>query len=197
MEIKKVNTTASFPQTDGLVENFNRTLRAMIAKYSAVHGSNWNEFLPRLLFAYRTKCHESTGESPFYLLYGRDARILIEETLSFERSPYTVDVDDNKLELASSLADAWRVASENLKNSQKQQYDKWTTTKSVRPGDCVMVYMPKETNGPQRKMAHPHFGPYRVIEVHPNGVTVRPVDRPKHTHMCQSGSNIPLPSGAS
>ena len=156
--IKKVNTTASHPQTDGLVENFNRTLQAMIAKYSAVHGSNWDEFLPRLLFAYRTKCHESTGESPFYLLYGRDARIPIEETLSFERSPYTVDVDDYKLELASSLADAWRVASENLKRSQtrqKQQYDKRATTKSVRPGDRVMVYMPKETTGSQRKMAHP------------------------------------------
>ena len=36
----KVNTTASHPQTDGLVEKFNRTLRAMIAKYSAVHGSS-------------------------------------------------------------------------------------------------------------------------------------------------------------
>ena len=128
--IKKFNTTASHLQTDGLVENFNRTLRAMIAKYSAVHGSNWDEFLPRLLFAHWTKCHESTGESPHYLLYGRDARIPIEETLSFERSPYTVDVDYCKLELAISLADAWRVAGEHLKKSQtrqKQQCDKRTT----------------------------------------------------------------------
>ena len=55
-------------------------------------------------YAYRTKCHESTGESLFYLLYGQDARIPIEETLSFESSN-TVDVDDYKLELASSLGE--------------------------------------------------------------------------------------------
>lgn len=44
-----------------------------------------------------------------------------------------------------------------------------------------MVYMPKETTRKQRKMVRPHFGPYCVIEVHPNGVTVRPVNRPKDT----------------
>ena len=104
-------------------------------------------------------------------------------------------MDDYKLELASSLANAWRVASENLKKCQtrqKQQYEKRTTTKSVKPGDRVMVYMPKETTGSQKKMARPHFGPYRVIEVHPNGVTVRPVDQPKDTPICVNQDQISL-----
>uniref|UniRef100_A0A1X7UNW9 Integrase catalytic domain-containing protein n=1 Tax=Amphimedon queenslandica TaxID=400682 RepID=A0A1X7UNW9_AMPQE len=86
--IQKINTTASHPQTDGLVENMNRTLRAMIAKYSSQYGDNWDEYLPKLLFAYRTKCHESTGESPFFLLYGRDAGLPGEEALSTKRTPY-------------------------------------------------------------------------------------------------------------
>lgn len=38
--MKKLNTTAYHPQTDGLVENFNRTLRAMIAKYCKTYGTN-------------------------------------------------------------------------------------------------------------------------------------------------------------
>ena len=41
-----------------------------------------------------------------------------------------------------------------------------------------MVYMPVERTGRNRKLSRPYFGPYRVLKVHPNGLTVRPVDRP-------------------
>ena len=85
--IQKINTTASHPQTDGLVENMNQTIRAIIAKYSSQYGDNWDEYLPRLLFAYCTKCHESTKESPFLLLYGRDARLPGEVALSTTKNP--------------------------------------------------------------------------------------------------------------
>lgn len=80
--IHKLSTTAYHPQTDGLVENFNRTLRAMVAKYTVKYGTDWDKHLPHLLFAYWTNPHESTGESPFFLLYGRDACIPCESVLS-------------------------------------------------------------------------------------------------------------------
>ena len=105
-----------------------------------------------------------------------------EEALSFEKSPYMVDVDDYKTELAASLADAWRITRDNIdkaQKAQKKQYDKKARVKEIRAGDRVMVYMPQEANGVSKKLARPHFGPYRVLDVHPNGLTVRPVDRPK------------------
>ena len=83
--IHKLSTTAYHPQTGGLVENFNRTLRAMVAKYAAKYGTDWDEHLPYLLFSYRTKPHESIRESPFFLLYGRDAHIPCESVLSTKR----------------------------------------------------------------------------------------------------------------
>ena len=38
IEMKKVNTVAYHPQTDGIVENMNHTLRAMIAKHTRKFG---------------------------------------------------------------------------------------------------------------------------------------------------------------
>ena len=73
MGTKKVNTTAYHPQTDGLVERFNRTLTDMLAKTVEKNGSNWDEKIPYVLFAYRTSLQQSTRESPFFLLHGRDA----------------------------------------------------------------------------------------------------------------------------
>lgn len=179
--IQKVNTTAYHPQTDGLVENFNKTLRAMIVKYCHTYGTNWDEYLPRLLFAYRSKCHSSTLESPFFLLYGPDPRLPTEEALSFIKNPYLADVDDYKTELMSSLSEAWRVVRDNItkaQRTQKLQYDKKCTHLELAIGDRVMVFMPQEVSGKQRKLARPYYGPYRVIDIHPNGVTVRPVDKP-------------------
>ena len=52
MGIHKVNTTAYHPQTDGLVERFNRTLTEMLAKKVERSGQDWDTHLPFVLFAY-------------------------------------------------------------------------------------------------------------------------------------------------
>ena len=73
--VKKINTTAYHPQTNGLTERFNRTLTDMLAKRVEKNGKDWDTHLPFVLFAYRASTQESTKESPFYLMYGRDPRL--------------------------------------------------------------------------------------------------------------------------
>ena len=96
----------------------------MIAKYSLKYGGNWDEYLPRLLFAYCTKCHENPKESPFFLLYGRDARLPGEEALSTKESPYMLDLDDYKTELMTSLTETWETAGTSIRKTQKKQWTK-------------------------------------------------------------------------
>ena len=71
--IKQSFTTAYHPQCDGMVERFNRTLATMIASIIEDSKKNWDDLLPYVLFAYRTTVHSATGETPFYLMFGRDA----------------------------------------------------------------------------------------------------------------------------
>ena len=61
MGIHKLNATAYHPQTDGLVECFNRTLTEMLAKTVEANGRDWDQHLPFVLFAYRTSPQTSTG----------------------------------------------------------------------------------------------------------------------------------------
>ena len=92
--IKKVNTTTYHPQTDGLVERFNRTLTSMLGKTVQKQGHDWDEHLPYVLYAYRTSIQESTKESSFYLLYGRDARLPTDEILNPTTLCETINLDD-------------------------------------------------------------------------------------------------------
>ena len=54
------NTIAYHPQTDGLVERFNRTLTNMLAKRVKRNGSDWDIQLPYALFVYHSCIQELT-----------------------------------------------------------------------------------------------------------------------------------------
>ena len=82
MGIKKVNTTAYHPQTDGLVEHFNLTLTGILTKTTEKGVRDWDTSLSYVLFAYHASMQSSTMESPFFLLYGRDPRLPTETTLT-------------------------------------------------------------------------------------------------------------------
>ena len=176
--MKKISTTAYHPQTDGLVENFNRTLRAMLAKHSKQFGMDWDKHLQHLLFAYRTKPHDSTDESPFYLLYGRDARLPTKSTLQSLPPLHMLDVGDYRTKLVIGLSTAWDMARKSIEKAQskqKFQYDKRAKVPSYKISDRVMVYMPHEATG---KDSLPYHGPYRIIDIRTNCLLLRPVDKP-------------------
>ena len=75
MGMTQLPTSGGHPQTNGLVERFNRTLKQMLSKLVNKNGRNWDKMLGGVLFAYRSTPHQSTGMSPFYLLYGRDPKL--------------------------------------------------------------------------------------------------------------------------
>ena len=74
LHIRHIRTSPYHPQTDGLVERFNRTLKMMLRKTAVEEGKDWDRLLPYVLFAYREVPQSSTGFSPFELLYGRAPR---------------------------------------------------------------------------------------------------------------------------
>lgn len=78
LNIAKTRTTAYHPQCDGLVERFNRTLLSMLATTVVDHPFDWEEALPKMCMAYNSSVHSTTGYAPFFLMYGREARLPID-----------------------------------------------------------------------------------------------------------------------
>ena len=178
---KKVNTTAYHPQTDGLVERFNRTLTAMLAKSVEKRGPEWDERLPYVLFAYRACQQASTQESPFFLLYGRDPKLPTPAALSPTVTRAIAELKEYGTELHSRMSEAWELAQLQITRAQKKQktaYDRGTSGKPFQSGERVFLFKPAEQTGARRKFARPFHGPYRLLEVSSNTARICPVDQP-------------------
>ncbi|UYV68184.1 K02A2.6-like [Cordylochernes scorpioides] len=74
-EHEKTRTTPLHPQSDGMVERFNRTLTQHLTMFVDKNQKDWDQHLPMLLMAYRSAEHESTGYSPARMLYGHELRM--------------------------------------------------------------------------------------------------------------------------
>ncbi|XP_042149179.1 uncharacterized protein LOC121837594 [Ixodes scapularis] len=64
-------STPDHPQSNGLVERWNGTFKAMLSHVVQEHGRDWDRYIPYLLWAYREVPNATTGETPFEMMYGR------------------------------------------------------------------------------------------------------------------------------
>ncbi|KAL0151935.1 hypothetical protein M9458_052742, partial [Cirrhinus mrigala] len=122
--IKRVRTTPYHPQTDGLVERFNQTLKNMLKKFVSDSGKDWDKWLPYLLFAYREVPQASTGFSSFELLYAHQVRgrlDVLKESWEATDSPKTKNILTYVLKMREKLQQSTALARENLISSQVQQ----------------------------------------------------------------------------
>ena len=74
MAIDKVRTTSYKPSTNGNIKRFHATMHSMIAKLVGENQRDWDERLPAVAFAYRTSEQQTTGFTPYFLMFGREPR---------------------------------------------------------------------------------------------------------------------------
>ena len=73
--LMKTRTVPYHPESDGMVERFNRTCLMMLSMFVNDRLDNCDELLPFVMHAYRTSIHESTGYSRFRLMMGEECSL--------------------------------------------------------------------------------------------------------------------------
>ena len=73
------NTTPYHPEGDGQCEKLNRTVINMLKSIPENEKRNWKDHLPKLMFAYNSTINKTTQFSPFFLLFGREPRLPIDD----------------------------------------------------------------------------------------------------------------------
>ncbi|KAI2647274.1 Retrovirus-related Pol polyprotein from transposon 17.6 [Labeo rohita] len=165
LKVKQVRTSVYHPQTDGLVERFNQTLKQMLRRVAAEDKKDWDLMLPYVLFGVREVPQASTGFTPFELLFGRQPRGLLDVAReAWERQPAPLrTVVEHVREMRERIERVMPLVKKHLTKAQQAQqrhYNRPAQPREFHPGDRVMVLVPNAAC----KFLATWQGPYTVTE---------------------------------
>ena len=81
LQIDHTTTSPYNPRANGLAENHMRTLKDAIGIYCDESQKDWDEHLEGTTMSYNTTVNSQTGYTPYYMMYGREARLPSESWL--------------------------------------------------------------------------------------------------------------------
>ena len=145
LQIQKTRTTPYHPQSDGMVERNNRTILTMLSAFVNEHQRDWNEHLPYISMAYRAAEHETTGNTPNYMMLGREVTTPLDIQYCMPRSIAHIPQNRWAWILKNRMEETHKHVRENVKgvmHRQKKYYDQKLSWQSFQPGDQVFVFFP-------------------------------------------------------
>ncbi|VFQ88693.1 unnamed protein product [Cuscuta campestris] len=172
--IKHSYAAVGYPQTNGQIENTNCTIVDGLKKKIMGCKSAWVEELPYILWTYRTTPRKATGETPFSLSYGFEARALAETSLlSYRVEMFDAQENEENLRAELHLIDERRerayIRAENYRRQVKSYHDQRVRPRQFKVGDWVL--RKREVSRPTDggKFAKSFEGPYVIKEVLADG----------------------------
>ena len=138
----------------------------MLKKAAVEEGKDWDKLIPYLLFAYREVPQESSGFSPFELLYGREVRgplDILRESWTEDNSKVSHSILSYVLLMRERLEKMSTLVQANLEEArtrQKYWYDKNARKREFQAGDQVLILLPTDT----KKLRAQWQGPYKVTK---------------------------------
>jgi hypothetical protein len=180
---KHCPTSGYHPQSNGLTEKANHTLANMISMYVSEDHKNWDDILPFVTFAYNSSVQETTGYSPYFLLYGKEPTTLLESLINYpEGEPRNYD---EYIENLISLKEKTRkLVIENINqraSRMKAFYDAKHKDVKYKIGELVAMFIPTRRVGRSEKLIRQYFGPYVIKDqITPVTYKIVPLDNPKN-----------------
>jgi len=149
-------STAYHPRMDGQSERTNQWLEQYLRFWVNERQDNWHMYLPLAEFAHNNWPSETTGESPFFMLYG------------FNPRADWIDKPSPILQVALRI-DQFKRARQRAQELMIKAQQSWVKNRDMpkyREGDLVWLEgRHLRTNQPTAKLAPRRHGPFPIVQV--------------------------------
>ena len=181
-DVKRTKTSSYHPQTNATVERANSTVVQILRAYVEKNQQNWPSLLPSIMMAVRSSpCMESTGFSPFRLVFGKEMCLPIDTSL-IPKSTLPVNTRQYFEQLLSNFKVTREIAQDRMEKAQeiaKQHHDVRAREPNYKLGDKVLLKCEKPAPGLSIKLHGKSYGPFEIVELGPHFTyrlrTVKPI----------------------
>ena len=158
--IKNYYLSPTHPQSNGQAEVTIKTLKAVLKTKLEDLKGKWVEYLPEVLWAYRTTRKSATQETPFALAFGTEEVAPVEVELKSRRIELAiVEHNDEALRLNLDLLDEKREQvlrhTEDYQRKTTRYYNQKVKPSSYMPGNLVF----KKLLPARKNPSHGKLGP--------------------------------------
>lgn len=140
-KIQKSRTTPYHPQGNGQCERFNRTLHDLLRTLPPDQKRRWPRHLSQVTYAYNTTVHQSTGRSPYFLMFGQEPRLPVDFLLGIGGEELADDTMEEWVqEHHESLEAAYDQVQQRLttrRRQRDQRYKSQVRDTGLREGQLV------------------------------------------------------------
>ena len=129
---------------------------------------DWDLQLPLIMMAYHTSVQESTGATPFSLMFGSEAHLPIDVMFGMPPGEESVSPSHYAFLMRQRMEAAYHRVRSQLFLQQRQQknlYDRKVAGAPYCVGDLVWLHSPAVAQGSSRKLHRPWQGPYKFVKV--------------------------------
>jgi len=197
--VRKIFSSAYYPQGDGYAERFMRTLNNSLATLASQDHSRWDQYVAGIAFAYNSTPHAGTGVSPFLLNHGREPQVRQDLWRPWEWSGLVPEESESYLRhLRRAVEEAKADALSSLQtyyDRYRERYDRSHSEMSLAAGDRVLVRLSdfERSKFECRKLAPRWSEPVRIVRVLTNNKACV-VDRGNgHQESVNASRLLPIP----
>ena len=161
--IKKTTTPTYNPQSN-IVERWHRTLNMMMRTFLDREDKEWSRYLPAMVMAYNTKVNSSTGVTPYFATFGREARLPVDLILPTPGDEPTT-LNGHVEETLKRFNRIYAFIRQNNEAVIRRNAKVYTGKKHEYVKDEKVWYLcPRRVKGKPEKLTDMWLGPYNVVE---------------------------------
>eukprot|EP00253_Pinus_taeda_P025326 PITA_25326 len=175
-KIKHQKSTPYHPWANGKVESTNKVIEAILTRTVHLHRRDWVEKLPEDLWPYRTTWRNTTGHTPYELVYGKQVLFPIELWVKTFKPTMKLGLDISEAQKQRMIRHDVIQRTNIIQQQRSGWHDKYIKERKFQPRDWALLFDPKFKDFQGKFQTH-WLGPYEIETVIDNGVVkIRTID---------------------